>query len=92
MTKFQIVVRRVIQNLWDFFSWTLSIPIATLLRYDIEVGNNVLLTALKFGIYLGVIMLWKFFRAASGRFRFKLFLSTKYIIRSIKNARRIACK
>jgi dTDP-glucose 4,6-dehydratase len=70
MTKFQIVMRRVIQNLWDFFSWTLSIPIATLLRYDIEVGNNVLLTALKFGIYLGVIQVTISFtlQAIRGRF------------------------
>ena len=70
MTKFQIVMRRVIQNLWDFFSWTLSIPIATLLRYDIEVGNNVLLTALKFGIFLGVIQITISFtlQAIRGRF------------------------
>jgi len=54
MKKSQIFLRRFIQSLWDFFSWTLAIPIATLLRYDIEVGNNVLLTAIKFGIYLGV--------------------------------------
>ena len=70
MTKFQIVMRRVIQNLWDFFSWTLSIPIATLLRYDIEVGNNVLLPALKFGIFLGVIQITISFtlQAIRGRF------------------------
>jgi dTDP-glucose 4,6-dehydratase len=70
MTKFQIVIRRVIQSLWDFFSWTLSIPIATLLRYDIEVSNNVLLTALKFGIYLGVIQITISFilQAIRGRF------------------------
>jgi dTDP-glucose 4,6-dehydratase len=68
--KSQIFLRRIIQSLWDFFSWTLSIPIATLLRYDIEVGNNVLLTALKFGIYLGVIQITISFilQAIRGRF------------------------
>ena len=70
MNKFRIFLRRVIQTLWDFFSWTLSIPIATLLRYDIEVGNNVLLTSVKFGIYLGVIQITISFilHAIRGRF------------------------
>ena len=70
MNKSQVFLRRVIQSLWDFFSWTLSIPIATLLRYDIEVSNNVLLTALKFGIYLGVIQVTISFilQAIRGRF------------------------
>ena len=70
MKKSQIYLRRIIQSLWDSFSWTLSIPIATLLRYDIEVGNNVLLIALKFGIYLGVIQITISFtlQAIRGRF------------------------
>jgi dTDP-glucose 4,6-dehydratase len=48
----------------------LSIPIATLLRYDIEVSNNVFLTALKFGIYLGVTQITISFilQAIRGRF------------------------
>jgi dTDP-glucose 4,6-dehydratase len=68
--KSQVFFRRIIQSAWDFFSWTLSIPIATLLRYDIEVGNNVLLTALKFGIFLGVIQITISFtlQAIRGRF------------------------
>ena len=70
MNKSQVFLRRVIQSLWDFFSWTLSIPIATLLRYDIEVSNNVFLTALKFGIYLGVTQITISFilQAIRGRF------------------------
>jgi dTDP-glucose 4,6-dehydratase len=68
--KSQVFFRRIIQSAWDFFSWTLSIPIATLLRYDIEVGNNLLLVALKFGIYLGIIQITISFtlQAIRGRF------------------------
>lgn len=70
MKIFQIIITRYIGIFWDFYSWAISIPIATLLRYDVEVDTNLMLTAVNFGIFLGMIQILVGFilRAIKGKF------------------------
>jgi len=62
--------RRVIQLVWDMWSWVFSVPVALLLRYDFSPPAGSLVTALIFGSVLAVtqVVIGLAFRLYRGRY------------------------
>lgn len=61
--------RRIVQALWDGFSWLVAVPIATALRFDIDPGTDVLRSAVILGLGLGIfqVLIGYLIQAVRGR-------------------------